>query len=98
MNQKRRNTQGANRPLRYGINIFIVVVNKPENIPIRLEVYTAVIQCGNTGQNHGRTIRLDHIPADISINITEEQAHGNLLVCIVPGKIYADKGYKADFR
>ena len=82
------NTQSSHGLARFFIVKLHVVVHKPVNRRVNRHINLRVIQGGNTGQHHGRTIRLDCRTGIEIINILEENSYGYFFIRIVAGHIH----------
>ena len=88
MHEEGGNTQSSHGLARFFIVKLHVVVHKPVNRRVNRHINLRVIQGGNTGQHHGRTIRLDCRTGIEIINILEENSYGYFFIRIVAGHIH----------
>ena len=98
MNQERRNSQGTNRQAGFLIFRLEIVVNIPVDARVHIHVHFCIVQRGDPGQYHGRSVCLHCMTRIKIVDIFEENADRDLFIGVVTGQIDSHHRYKLDFR
>ena len=98
MHQECRNSKGTDRQSCFFVFRFPVVIDIPIDAGVYIHIDFCIVQSGDTGQNHRRTVGLDGVAVIKIFDILQKYTHRNLFISIIACQVNANHRYEFDFR
>ena len=96
MCQEARHAQSANHAPLF-IKVFVVIIHVPVYIFIYFHVHTGIVQGGDTGQHHGRTVGLGRAAGQEFVDVMQKDIDRNLFIRIISCQVHAHQRNKLHF-